>query len=93
VDQILLERSADPGKLREGRVAPGMRLIPQTERRRFEELAENFLTGYRIDERRFLEKAERGVRQPSKVFAAWRAMDSTTPDVRSDILHNARLMG
>jgi hypothetical protein len=59
-----------------------MRLIPRAERLRFEELAEDFLTNNRIHEKGSLEKAERRVRQLSKVFVAWRARDITTPDVQ-----------
>lgn len=69
-------------KLREGQVAQGKRVLPRAERLRFEELSEDFLTDYRVNGKRSLDKAERSVKHLARVFAGWRAVDLTTPDVQ-----------
>lgn len=69
-------------KLREGQIAQGKRVMPRTERLRFEELAGDFLTDYRVNEKRSLDKAERSVKHLLGTFAGWRAVDLTTADAQ-----------
>jgi hypothetical protein len=69
-------------KLWEGEVAQGKRVTPHTERLRFDELAEDFLTDYRINGKRSLDKAERSVRHLARSFGGMRAREITTDRVR-----------
>jgi integrase len=69
-------------KLWEGEVAQGKRVTPHTDRLRFEELAEDFLTDYRINGKRSLDKAERSVRHLARSFGGMRAREITTDRVR-----------
>lgn len=72
-------------KQREGDVAAGRLVIPRVERLRFEELAEDFLNDYQVNERRSLDKAHRSVRHLAKFFGGWRAANVTTADIRAYI--------
>ena len=72
-------------KLREGQVAEGKRVLPRTKRLRFEELAQDFLTDYRINGKRPLDKAQRSVRHLQCFFGGMRAVDITTDKVRTYI--------
>src|SRR5262245_25978605 len=72
-------------KFREGQVAQGKRVMPQAERLRFENLADDFLADYRINGKRSLDKAERSVRHLHHFFGAMRAREITTDKVRAYI--------
>jgi integrase len=69
-------------KLREGQVAQGKQVILRAERLRFAELAADFLTDYRINGKRSLDKAQRSVRYLQSFFGGMRAVDITTDKVR-----------
>jgi integrase len=70
-------------KLREGEVAQGKRVIPHGDRLRFEELAADLLTDYRVNGKRSLDKAQRSVRHLQGYFGGMRAVDITTNTVRA----------
>jgi integrase len=72
-------------KLREGQVAQGKRVMPQAERLRFENLVDDFLADYRINDKRLLDKAERSVRHLHHFFGGMRAREITTDKVRAYI--------
>ena len=56
--------------------------MPRAERVRFEELAEDLLTDYRINEKRSIEQAEYSIKQLGNVFKEWQAVDITTAEVK-----------
>jgi integrase len=99
VDEVLSERPAYPEstgteketeakrflKLREGEVAQGKRVVLRWERLRFEDLAADFLTDYRVNGKRSLDKAQRSVRHLQGYFGGMRAVDITTDKVRTYI--------
>jgi len=73
-------------KLREGQVVenrfPGLRV----EKIRYEELAQDFLNDYRINEKRSIARAERSLKHLKGFFEGMRAIDITTDRVRAYIL-------
>jgi integrase len=73
------------GRRPKGEVAQGKRVTPQAERLRFENLAEDFRTDYRINRKRSLDKAERSVRHLARSFGGMRAREITTDRVRAFI--------
>jgi len=70
---------------REGDIAAGRPVIPQANRVRFEELAEDFLNDYRINGKRSLDRAERSVNHLKTYFAGWKAVNIATPAIRTYI--------
>jgi integrase len=70
-------------KRREGEISKGE--IPGIvfDRIRFDELAEDFITDYRINERDTLSKAERCVRYLKKFFGGMKATEITTDKIKS----------
>jgi len=66
-------------KNREGEIAQGK--VPGIcfDRVRFDEIAEDYLTDYRINRRKTLDKAERCVRHLTEEFRGMRVTDITTP--------------
>jgi integrase len=70
---------------REGDIAAGRPVIPQANRVRFEELAEDFLTDYRVNGKRSLDRAERSVNHLKTYFAGWKAVNIATPAIRTYI--------
>jgi integrase len=72
-------------KLREGQVAQGKRVVLYADRVRFEDLAADFLTDYRVNGKRSLDKARRSVRHLQGYFGGMRAVDITTDKVRAYI--------
>lgn len=50
---------------------------------RFEELAGDFLTDYRVNGKRSLDRAERSVMHLQGHFAGWRVLHITTPAIRA----------
>jgi integrase len=69
---------------REGEIATGSLLGPNTDRVRFEELAEDLLNEYRANNRKSLKWAKRRVeRHLAPFFGSLRAMDITTDRVRA----------
>src|SRR5512139_949650 len=68
------------GEISEGRL-PGIHFDKVT----FDELAEDFLTDYRINIRDTIDKAERLVRYLKKTFEGMRATDITTAKIKDHI--------
>jgi integrase len=81
-DKKLAQRIYDrlKGEIAEGKL-PGIYFDQVT----FDELAEDFLTDYRINKRDTLDKAERSVKYLEECFGAMRAADITTDKVKSYI--------
>jgi integrase len=75
--RILRERLGD--------LAAGRPVVPRADRVRFEDLAENFLNDYRVNGKRSLDRAEDSVEHLKGYFAAWKAINITTPAVRTYI--------
>jgi len=69
--RILRERLDD--------LAVGWHVLPYADRVRFEELAEGFLTDYRVNGKRPLDRAEGGVEHLKGYLADWKAINITTP--------------
>ncbi len=55
----------------------------QINRVKFEDLSEDFLSDYRVNERKSLERAEISVKRLKEWFGGMRAMDITTDTIRS----------
>ena len=72
-------------KEREGEIAKGQLPGICFEKIRFDELAEDFLTDYRINTRKSLDKAKRSVKCLKKIFQGMRATEITTANVKSYI--------
>ncbi len=72
-------------KVKEGRVAEGKPPLPRADKIRFEELAEDYLTDYRVNGKRSLTRAEYNVEGLKLSFAGWRAVDINTADVKAHI--------
>ena len=70
-------------KLREGQVAEGKRAVLHAERVRFEDLAADFLTDYRVNGKCSRDKAQRSVRHLQGYFSGMRAVDITADKVRA----------
>lgn len=68
---------------REGDLAAGRPILPRADRIRFEELARDFLTDYRVNGKRSLDRAERSVAHLQRHFAGWRVLHITTPAIRA----------
>ena len=81
-DRKLAQRIYDKvrGEIAEGKL-PGIYFDQVT----FDELAEDFLTDYRINKRDSLDKAERSVKYLKECFGGMRAADITTDKVKSYI--------
>jgi hypothetical protein len=60
-------------------------VVPHADRARFEELADDFLTDYRVNDKRSLERAEGSAEHLKSYFAEWKAINITTPAVRAYI--------
>ena len=73
-------------KLREGQVVKGEFPGLRVEKIRFEELAEDYLNDYRINNRKTTIRAQRNVRHLKGCFEAIRARDITTDKIREYIL-------
>jgi len=72
-------------KKREGEISEGKLPGIYFDKVKFDELAEDFLTDYRINNRDTIDKAERLVRYLSKAFAGIRATEITTANVKAYI--------
>lgn len=73
-------------KHREGEIAQGKMPGVMSEKVKFDELADDFLTDYRVNNRRTLAKAERCVRYLLEEFGEMKAAEITTPKVQRYIL-------
>lgn len=69
-------------KWREGEISKGELPGIYFDKVRFDELARDFLTDYRVNRKKSKDKAERLVRYLMKAFGGWRATDITTARVR-----------
>ncbi len=70
---------------REGEVAAGRPILPRAHRVRFDELAEDFLTDYRINGKRSLIRVRYSVRRLHARFGGWLAAHIGTPAIRDYI--------
>jgi integrase len=70
-------------KKREGEIAEGRISGLYFDKVRFDDLAENILRDYRINEKKSLLRTERSVRHLKKEFSGMRAIDITTPRINS----------
>ena len=72
-------------KKREGEISEGKLPGVYFDRVRFDELAEDFLTDYRINQKKSLAKAERNVRHLKEHFEGYRVTQITTPKIQNYI--------
>ena len=72
-------------KRREGEIAQGKIPTIYFDRIRFDELAEDFLTDYRINNKKSLVRAERSVNHLKRVFEGCRVTDISTPRIKAYI--------
>lgn len=82
------EKEADAKRLlkkREGEIADGRLPGVYFDRIRFDELAEDFLADYRINQKKSTGRAERCVRHLKREFEGARATDITTPRIQAYI--------
>jgi integrase len=70
-------------KKREGEISQGKLPGIYFEKVRFDELAEDFLTDYRINKKKSLKRAENSVEHLKKVFEGIRVVDITTPRINA----------
>jgi integrase len=69
-------------KKREGEIAGGKLPGIYFDKVRFDDLAEDFLTDYRVNKRKSLDRAELSVSHLKKVFESVRATDIVTPSIQ-----------
>jgi integrase len=72
-------------KKREGEISEGKIPGIYFDKIRFDELAEDFLVDYRVNEKRSLNRAERSIGHLRKFFGGMRATDITTPKINDYI--------
>ena len=72
-------------KLREGEISQGKLPGIYFDKVKFDELAEDFLTDYRVNQRKSLVRAERSTNHLKKCFEGMRATHITTPKIQSYI--------
>ena len=73
-------------KLREGQITEGRFPGLKVEKIRFEELAQDLLTDYKVNAKKSLDRAERSIKQLKRYFEGMRAVDITTDKVNGYIL-------
>ena len=73
-------------KLREGQVADNRFFGLRSEKVRFEELAQDFINDYRVNNKKSIERAERSVKHLQTFFEGIRAIDITTDRIKNYIL-------
>jgi integrase len=79
-------------KKREGEISNGKLPGIYFDKVRFDELAEEFLTDYRINRKKSLGRAEHSVEQLKKVFEGIRIIDITTPRIGAYIEDRMKLV-
>lgn len=72
-------------KKREGEISEGKLPGIYFDKVRFEELADDFLADYRINQKRSLKRAERSKKQLEQFFSGMRVTDITTPRINAYI--------
>ena len=77
-------------KKREGEIANGRLPGIYFDRIRFEEIAEDFLKDYRLNEKKSQAKAQRSVNHLAKFFEGFRVVDITTPKIQDYIEHRMK---
>jgi len=70
-------------KKREGEISEGKLPSVYFDKVRFEQLAEDFLRDYRINEKRSLPRAERSIKHLTEHFEGWRIPSITTPAIEN----------
>ncbi|MBF0536420.1 MAG: tyrosine-type recombinase/integrase [Nitrospirae bacterium] len=73
-------------KKREGDIVQGKFYGTKTEKTRFEEIAQNFITDYKINDKSSLKRAELSVKNLSKYFKNIRVTDITSDKIKTYIL-------
>ncbi|WP_420265377.1 tyrosine-type recombinase/integrase [Candidatus Magnetominusculus dajiuhuensis] len=73
-------------KLREGTIAEGKFTGLRVERIRFEELAEGFLSDYKMNGRKSLDRAELSVRNLTRYFEGFKAIEITSDKVKTYVV-------
>ena len=73
-------------KQREGDVASGRVLRPQSDTVTFDDLATDFIRDYQVNGKRSRWKAEKSVEHLTRFFGGWRAVNITTQQVRTYIV-------
>ena len=74
-------------KKREGEISEGKLPGIYFDRVRFDELAGDFLTDYRVNQKKSLVKAQRSVRHLKEYFEGYRVIQITTPRIQGYIEH------
>ena len=74
-------------KKREGEISEGKLPGIYFDRVRFDELAGDFLTDYRVNQKKSLVKAQRSVRRLKEYFEGYRVIQITTPRIQGYIEH------
>ncbi len=77
-------------KAREGAIATGRPILPRADKILFDELAQDYVSDYRVNSKRSLRDAERNVRHLAEMFTGRRAAHITTADVRTYIERRQR---
>lgn len=72
-------------KLREGEIAEGKIPGIHFDKVRFNDLADDFISDYRINEKKSLQRAERSVKQLKTFFDGYRVPEITTPKIQKYI--------
>jgi len=72
-------------KKREGEISEGKLPGVYFDRVKFDELAEDFLRDYRVNQKKSLSRAERSVRRLKDHFSGWRIPSITTPAIEAYI--------
>jgi len=75
---------------REGDIAQGRPLFTHADTLTFDALAKDFITDYEINGRRSVEKAKKIVEKLTEVFTGWKAVNITTPAIRTYIERRQR---
>jgi integrase len=77
-------------KLREGQVVEGRFPGLKVEKVRFEELAEDFLNDYRVNEKKSIERAEMSLKHLENFFKGFRAIEITTDKIKDYVLQRQK---
>jgi len=77
-------------KRREGDLARGQPQFTHADTLTFDALAKDFITDYEVNGRRSVEKAKWIVQKLTEVFSGWKAVNITTPAIRSYIERRQR---
>ena len=74
-------------KMREGEMAQGKMLNLKVEKTSFDEIAEDYVTDYKMNGKKSLERAEIMVMHLGKYFAGYRCINITTSAIKNYVIH------